>query len=218
MMRGRGLVAAGVAAVVLFGAAACGGRSVPVASARSFASASSAAVSRPAAPADPVASESCPDAMADGVWYRLALSQYGEDDDGDGRPDEVVLPAHTTWCDALKTASMPSVDDLAAMVLRGVFGDGAERRTWLGAEYDAVQQRVDALMPAPVVAAPAAAPVAAPAPAAPAKPAYADAPACAEEDGSGQAGVCVWDSHTMGNRQGHGIFLYRGGALIGQWD
>jgi hypothetical protein len=93
MMRRRGIVAAGVAAVVLVGAAACGGGAKPVVSARSF------------VPAKATVSRSCPDAMADGVWDRLALSQYGEDDDGDGRPDAVVLPAGMTWCDALKGLS-----------------------------------------------------------------------------------------------------------------
>ena len=42
----------------------------------------------------------------------------------------------------------------------------------------------------------------------------ADIPPCANEDGSGQAGLCYWDSARMGNGRGAGLYIYRDGILI----
>ena len=42
----------------------------------------------------------------------------------------------------------------------------------------------------------------------------ADIPPCENEDGSGQAGLCYWDSSRMGNGKGTGLYIYRDGVLI----
>lgn len=42
----------------------------------------------------------------------------------------------------------------------------------------------------------------------------ANIPPCANEDGSGQAGLCYWDSARMGNGRGTGLYIYRDGILI----
>ena len=39
---------------------------------------------------------------------------------------------------------------------------------------------------------------------------------CLNEDGSGQAGLCYWDSARMGNGRGSGLYIYRDGVLIGE--
>lgn len=44
----------------------------------------------------------------------------------------------------------------------------------------------------------------------------ANIPPCANEDGSGQAGLCYWDSSRMGNGKGAGLYIYRDGVLIGE--
>lgn len=38
----------------------------------------------------------------------------------------------------------------------------------------------------------------------------------AEEDGSGQAGLCYWDSARMGNGRGVGLYIYRDGVLVSE--
>lgn len=42
----------------------------------------------------------------------------------------------------------------------------------------------------------------------------ANIPPCANEDGSGQAGLCYWDSARMGNGRGTGLYIYQDGILI----
>ena len=44
----------------------------------------------------------------------------------------------------------------------------------------------------------------------------ANIPPCANEDGSGQAGLCYWDSARMGNGRGPGLYIYQDGLLIGE--
>ncbi|MFR1219962.1 MAG: hypothetical protein ACLSDW_07820 [Bifidobacterium longum] len=44
----------------------------------------------------------------------------------------------------------------------------------------------------------------------------ANIPQCLNEDGSGQAGLCYWDSARMGNGRGSGLYIYRDGVLIGE--
>lgn len=44
----------------------------------------------------------------------------------------------------------------------------------------------------------------------------ANIPPCANEDGSGQAGLCYWDSSRRGNGKGTGLYIYRDGVLIGE--
>ena len=39
-------------------------------------------------------------------------------------------------------------------------------------------------------------------------------PPCVNEDGTGQAGLCYWDSARMGNGRGTGLYIYRDGLLI----
>lgn len=139
---------------------------------------------------------------------------------------------------AIATAPAPQapatsidVDATAIAVVRGDYGTGEERRARLGADYDAVQSRVDELLatvgytvdyvepetvaPA-VVPEPVETPAVEPVQVAPADP-YADVPACVFEDGSDTEGtgrMCKWDSQTMGNHQGQGVFVYRDGVLI----
>lgn len=105
------------------------------------------------------------------------------------------------------------IDALAAAVIRGEYGDGEARVAALGENYDAVQARVNELVPI-VVPEPEPVQMTPVAPVQPAAPAPEDIPACINEDGSGQAGMCVWDSQTMGNRQGSGVFVYRDGVLV----
>lgn len=42
----------------------------------------------------------------------------------------------------------------------------------------------------------------------------ANIPQCENEDGSGQAGLCYWDSARMGNGRGAGLYIYQDGILI----
>ena len=42
----------------------------------------------------------------------------------------------------------------------------------------------------------------------------ANIPQCENEDGSGQAGLCYWDSARMGNGRGTGLYIYQDGILI----
>lgn len=42
----------------------------------------------------------------------------------------------------------------------------------------------------------------------------ANIPPCANEDGSGQAGLCYWESARMGNGRGTGLYIYQDGILI----
>lgn len=42
----------------------------------------------------------------------------------------------------------------------------------------------------------------------------ANIPPCVNEDGSGQAGLCYWDSARMGNGRGTGLYIYQDGILI----
>lgn len=44
----------------------------------------------------------------------------------------------------------------------------------------------------------------------------ANIPQCENEDGSGQAGLCYWDSARMGNGRGTGLYIYQDGVLIGE--
>ena len=44
----------------------------------------------------------------------------------------------------------------------------------------------------------------------------ANIPQCLNEDGSGQAGLCYWDSARMGNGRGTGLYIYQDGVLIGE--
>ena len=44
----------------------------------------------------------------------------------------------------------------------------------------------------------------------------ANIPQCLNEDGSGQAVLCYWDSARMGNGRGSGLYIYRDGVLIGE--
>lgn len=49
---------------------------------------------------------------------------------------------------------------------------------------------------------------------------YASVPACMYEDGSDTEGtgmMCKWDAATMGNGQGTGVYVYRGGELIARY-
>lgn len=107
------------------------------------------------------------------------------------------------------------IDALANAVIHGDYGVGEERRAALGDNYNAVQARVNELVPV-VVPEPEPVQVTPVAPVKPAAPASDDIPACINEDGSGQAGMCVWDAQTMGNHQGSGVFVYRDGVLIEQ--
>ena len=47
---------------------------------------------------------------------------------------------------ALKLASWADVDALARAVIRGDYGNGAERKRRLGSLYDAVQTRVNEIL------------------------------------------------------------------------
>lgn len=95
------------------------------------------------------------------------------------------------------------VDALAAAVIRGEYGVGDERRAALGANYDAVQARVNELVPiaAPVVAPVQAAPVeSAPVQSAPQSYTFdqlynlaTDLPYCQSADGAG-SGSCYYHS------------------------
>lgn len=133
------------------------------------------------------------------------------------------------------------VDSLAAAVIRGEYGDGEARQAALGDNYEVVQARVDELLapvapvevpapveptPAPVVSTPSAGPTGTPAQqwawwvseyADPSYPSYDALPACINEDGSGQAGPCKWDSATMGNHEGSGVYIYDDGSLVEQF-
>ena len=42
----------------------------------------------------------------------------------------------------------------------------------------------------------------------------ANIPQCVNEDGSGQSGLCYWDSARMGNGRGTGLYIYQDGILI----
>lgn len=42
----------------------------------------------------------------------------------------------------------------------------------------------------------------------------ANIPQCENEDGSGQAGLCYWDSARMSNGRGTGLYIYQDGILI----
>lgn len=44
----------------------------------------------------------------------------------------------------------------------------------------------------------------------------ANIPQCLNEDGSGQAGLCYWDSARMGNGRGTGLYIYRDGVLVSE--
>lgn len=44
----------------------------------------------------------------------------------------------------------------------------------------------------------------------------ANIPQCVNEDGSGQAGLCYWDSARMGNGRGTGLYIYRDGVLVSE--
>ncbi|MHA6535737.1 hypothetical protein [Bifidobacterium longum] len=44
----------------------------------------------------------------------------------------------------------------------------------------------------------------------------ANIPQCLNEDGSGQAGLCYWDSARMGNGRGVGLYIYRDGVLVSE--
>ncbi len=44
----------------------------------------------------------------------------------------------------------------------------------------------------------------------------ANIPQCLNEDGSGQAGLCYWDSVRMGNGRGTGLYIYRDGVLVSE--
>lgn len=125
----------------------------------------------------------------------------------------VLVPIPVPDHESVSEPEPVDIDALAAAVIRGEYGDGEARVAAFGENYDAVQARVNELVPI-VVPEPEPVQMTPVAPVQPAAPAPEDIPACINEDGSGQAGMCVWDSQTMGNRQGSGVFVYRDGVLV----